>query len=129
MDYGDINNILKNLEIECESNDIKINNKINIDKLNKNKEEVSNKLLSRNFEFSHGIGNSRDIINFRSGDSKIPDDSQKNNIFERNNLNVKRNMIPIMDYNNFSENYRNKGSDINNKINDSINNRDKIPSR
>ena len=124
MDYSDINNFLKNLELKKDNKSYNFEKQI--DDLNKNKIQTSEKILNRHFDFVSNVTlpqNNFNDKNINNNKKNIVNTSSEN----RNDLFMNRNHIPIMDYNNFSENYKNKGNYLDDKINENMNNRENIP--
>ena len=151
MDYQDINNFLNTLQLSSHSDRSTVtNNSSNtqfnpmfnsrnlqfsnetIDKFNKNKQETSDKLLNRHFQLvPTEFGNKLDERNIHVQDSTKKNINMAESQLNRNSEISQIRNIPLMDYNLFSENYKNKEA-INietDSINFKMNNRDNVPSR
>lgn len=145
MDYQNINSFLQNLKIvedtsknignisiTCRKNVYDDNHPENIVTYNKKRQETSQKILNRNFQFvptKYVPSNYKDRINNVNAKSESNLVSYSNHQFERNELLKTNSNVPVMDYNMFSENYRNKDKIEIDTLNEKMNSRDAIPSR
>ena len=137
MDYQNINSFLQNLEISedhskntSSPNVYDANHPENIANYNKKRHETSQKILNRNFQFvstKYEPSNYKDrIVNVNPSSDSV---SYSNHQFERNELFNTNSNVPVMDYNMFSENYRNKDKIESDTLNEKMNSRDGVPSR
>lgn len=148
MDYKDINNFLNTLQISASSDKSDLEKSLNtqfnpmlntrslqyndevINKFNKNKQETSDKLLNRHFQ----LAPTEFVNQIDHRNVKIQEHTKKNINMAESQLNRNSDLskiknVPIMDYNLFSENYKNKEFIENDSINFKMNSRDNIPSR
>jgi len=154
MDYQDINNYLNSLELDKSNTNLSSSKKDSqlhqsqthfnptfnsrnlqyeketINKFNKNRQETSDKLLNRHFQIlPKEFGNAVDERTINVQDSKKKKINMAHSQLSRNSdISYKKN-VPIMDYNKFSENYKNKDLVENDHINLKMNDRENIPSR
>jgi len=155
MDYQDINNYLNSLELDNSNRNVfsslnkdsptpqaqtYFNPTFNsrnlqydtetINKFNKNRQETSDKLLNRHFQLvPKEFGNKVDERTINVQDSTKKNINMAQSQLSRNtDISYIKN-VPIMDYNKFSENYKNKDVVENDQINLKMNDRENIPSR
>tara|TARA_B110001469_G_C9639763_1_gene321521 strand:+ start:414 stop:872 length:459 start_codon:yes stop_codon:yes gene_type:complete len=140
MDYSNINNLLGKLELDnqyknqTKSNNVNELNHTKFNKKTKNDNQNINMSLTRNIQLMNDIGGNRVnletinpqrnlVLNSKNSNTNCSKlEQERNQMYTHNNSN-----LHIIDYNLFSDNYKNRNRIEPDEINNKLGNRENTP--